>query len=198
MPKGLDHVIHFLNVVSSFSEIEEIVLIGGVLQMPFGCDEATKYLFSRLDKTLHNKVALRGAVPSSDVDALLKGGGYSLNFSRTEAFGYAFIEQMDAGLIPFTMVDAAMAEFYPDDLRELLLPSTFDLGCLREQYERIVAEGKTVHSRLLARTLNSPIPQRSRTGSKVFATRLWSDLRKRRDDRAIIGAVDTPLKTSAS
>jgi glycosyltransferase involved in cell wall biosynthesis len=156
--KGLDHAIHFLNVVSSFSEIEEIVLIGSVLRMPFRRNEASNYLLNRLDKKLHDKVSLRGAVPASEVDALLSGGGYSLNFSRTEAFGYAFIEQMSAGLIPFTKADAAMAEFYPEDLHNLLLPPTFDLDGLREQYERIVADGKTVHSRVFARTLELTNP----------------------------------------
>jgi len=135
--KGLDNVVHFLNVFQNMSAINEIVFIGRLIDTPFRTCEAREYISKRLSKGLKNKLHILGELPRSEMRGLLEGGGFSLNFSRSETFNYAFLEQLSYGLMPFTKAGSAMAEFYPEELKDLLLPANFDLTQLPHIHARL-------------------------------------------------------------
>lgn len=137
--KGIDHVIHFLNVAHQIRPIDEIVLIGREINTTFKIADIRNYIRLRAQKGVYARMNFKGAVPHADIDGLLEGGGYSLNFSEQETFNYAFLEQLDCGLIPLTLDKTPMAEFFPSHLRSLLIPSNFSLAGLDNFFATVAA-----------------------------------------------------------
>jgi hypothetical protein len=156
--KGVDHAIHFLNVLSSFEKVDEIKFIGSVQNMPFKTFSGEDYIRGRLNAQLQKVLIFTGPLSRANAQAQLSDGGFSLNFSRSETFSYAFLEQLSLGLVPFTKAGTAMAEFYPEDLRHLLIPNKFDLRELRQLYETTRANGLQIVQGITehARQLTSP------------------------------------------
>jgi glycosyltransferase involved in cell wall biosynthesis len=129
--KGIDHVAHFLNVISSDVPIEEIVMIGGLEETTFRTNNAENYFLERLTPLLRPKVILKGRVSFEVMRKTLNPdglGGYSMSFSNQETFNYAFLEMLEAGLFPFTHIGTAMAEFFPPKRRRWLIPGDFNLS----------------------------------------------------------------------
>ena len=145
--KGIDHVVHFLNVVHSFAEIERVLLIGPIESTPFKISDGRDYVLRRLNQQIANKVEFSGRVPPGEIPELVAPGGVpglSMNFSEQETFNYVFLEQLERGMRPFTIDRSAMAEFYPEHLRDLLLPHDFDLTNLPNVHERLVSDGASI------------------------------------------------------
>lgn len=130
-PKGIDHVAHFLNVINPHVPVDEIKMIGRVEGTTFRTYSSKDYFINRLTPQLRSKVIFTGNIkPESMRDALNPGGisGYSLSFSNSETFNYAFLEMIEAGLFPFTYQNTAMAEFYPAAHKRWLIPNDFNMS----------------------------------------------------------------------
>lgn len=138
--KGLDHNIQFLNVVDSIEPIQEILLIGKIGYTPFKVSGADDYTLKRIKPSLREKINITGHLSRDEVATIINrdgGKGYSLNFSPQETFNYAFLELLDSGWLPYSMMNSAMEEFFPDNLRRLLIPQDFNLATLGSIYEDI-------------------------------------------------------------
>lgn len=138
--KGLDHNIQFLNVVDSIEPIQEILLIGKIGCTPFKVSGADDYTLKRIKPSLREKINITGHLSRDEVATIInreRGKGYSLNFSPQETFNYAFLELLDSGWLPYSMMNSAMEEFFPDNLRRLLIPQDFNLATLGSIYEDI-------------------------------------------------------------
>ncbi|QVQ38603.1 glycosyltransferase (plasmid) [Pseudochrobactrum algeriensis] len=138
--KGLDKNIHFLNVIDSINPIDEILFIGKVGYTPFKVSSADDYTLKRLKPSLRGKINITGHLSRDEVAAAINREsekGYSLNFSPQETFNYAFLELLDNGWLPYSMMNSAMEEFFPKDLQHLLIPEDFNLSTLGAIYEAI-------------------------------------------------------------
>jgi glycosyltransferase involved in cell wall biosynthesis len=145
--KGIDHVVHFLNVVHSFTAIEQVLLIGHIEKTQFKISDGRDYVLRRLNPQIAGKVEFSGQVPPADIPELIAPGGVpglSMNFSEQETFNYVFLEHLERGMRPFTIDRSAMAEFYPDHLRDLLLPHDFDLTILPNVHKRFISDGASI------------------------------------------------------
>ena len=128
--KGIDVAIHFMNLISTLTSVDEIVLIGKVVDTPFRTKLMNEYVVNRLVPDLRSKIQIEGPISREIFEEKIRGNGvagYSLNFSRSETFNYVFLEQLAFGMAPFAQSGSAMAEFYPRELSHLLLPQSFDL-----------------------------------------------------------------------
>lgn len=138
--KGLDHSIHFLNVMDSIDPVETITFIGKVGHTPFKTTAADEYTIKRLSPALREKINITGHLSRDEVSKVLNtaaSSGFSLNFSPQETFNYAFLELLDHGLLPYSKKSTAMEEFFPDHLRHLLIPHDFNLSQLSFIHESI-------------------------------------------------------------
>ncbi len=180
--KGIDHVIHFLNMMDTFASIEQVVLIGTVENFPFRLHEGREYVLRRLQPRIAEKVEFTGKVPHSDMPDLIAPGGvpgFSMNFSEQETFNYVFLEQLEQGMRPFTIDRSAMAEFYPENLRNLLIPHDFDLTGLQKIHARVASDGSAIVEEIGDHV-------RSLTAPKAFSERyeeLAAKIAKRSSDR---------------
>lgn len=124
--KGVDHCIHFLNIARTLQPIDEIAFVGSLPSTTFRETSVEKYILRRLHPDLHSKVIFHGGMArDAAIRTCGKGGGFSLNFSASETFNYAFLELLSAGLTPYLMSKTAMAEFVPANLGDVLLPQNF-------------------------------------------------------------------------
>lgn len=142
--KGLDHNIHFLNVMNTIQPIESVTFIGKVGDVPFKIQKGDDYALKRLSPDLREKITITGHVSRDKVSELVSNteGGYSLNFSPQETFNYAFLEMLDWGLIPYSKMATAMEEFFPEHLKHLLIPRDFDLSKLRSIHEAVISNSE--------------------------------------------------------
>jgi GT2 family glycosyltransferase/glycosyltransferase involved in cell wall biosynthesis len=137
--KGIDREVQFLNLLRSITTIDAIDYIGSIGDTPFKHDRADAFIKARLHPSLQAVVNFLGNVQPDAVLARCAGGGFGLNFSLTETFSYSFLEMLSAGLIPLTVGQSAMAEFYPEDLRGALLPFDFCLSTVSRSYDAAVS-----------------------------------------------------------
>jgi glycosyltransferase involved in cell wall biosynthesis len=131
--KGLDHIVHFLNVLNSHSNIGEITLVGKKDYIPFKIKDAEEYVLAKLAANLREKVRFTGKLSTEQINDLLRdpvSKGCSLNFSPPETFNFAFLEMLDFGWTPYALNGTAVAEFYPEHLKKYLIPKDFDLAGL--------------------------------------------------------------------
>lgn len=125
--KGLDHEIHFLNVLSSLRDIKRIDFIGGQDRLAFRHSQVEEYIDQRLVRSLKDRVKIHGAVNPVAFGEIFSPGGFSMNFSNQETFNYAFMEMLSYGLFPFIKAGTPMEEFLPEGIRHICLPRDFDL-----------------------------------------------------------------------
>jgi glycosyltransferase involved in cell wall biosynthesis len=146
--KGIDHVAHFLNVISPHVPIDEVKMIGKIEGTTFRTYSARDYFLNRLTPNLRSRVNFAGIIDRKAMrDAVNPHGigGYSLSFSDQETFNYAFLEMLEAGLFPFTHHGTAMAEFFPATHQRFLIPEDFNLSSAVS----LVQETKSFGSELL-------------------------------------------------
>lgn len=144
--KGLDHIIHFLNVLGSFAPISAITLVGNKDHIPFKINDAHEYALRKISSNLRDKIHFTGRMSKDEINALLRDPeqkGYSLSFSPPETFNFAFLEMLDFGWTPYTLSGTAMAEFFPDHLKQFLIPKDFDLSSL-SSIHRYLADGNNL------------------------------------------------------
>ncbi|KAB2707600.1 glycosyltransferase [Brucella intermedia] len=128
--KGLDHIVHFLNVLNSFAPVNGITLVGKKDYIPFKINDAEEYVLKKIAPNLRDKIQFTGRLDTEQINSILRDPeekGYSLNFSPPETFNFAFLEMLDFGWTPFGLAGTAVAEFYPDHLQRYLVPRDFDL-----------------------------------------------------------------------
>lgn len=132
--KGIDREIHFLNLLSASLQLDEVLFVGHISKTSFRLYDVEDYVTRRISPKLLNKIRFSGALPYTEILSKLRGGGYSMNFSLQETFSYAFLEMLDAGLLPFTIADTPMAEFYPEPCRYGILTEQLMGGSIAEAF----------------------------------------------------------------
>lgn len=187
--KGVDHVIHFLNAVGTFADIDQVLLIGTVENFPFKVPDGRDYVLGRLGRALADKVEFVGKVPYDEMPSLMAPDGipgFSMNFSRQETFNYVFLESIDQGLRPFTIDRSAMAEFYPENLHGLLIPHDFDLSRVQSLHERMSEDGSQIAEEIRshAMALTTPSAFASRYEQLVERIVLSATLKNTKGARA--------------
>lgn len=159
--KGLDHEIHFVNVLSSIKDINSVHFVGSRDHLPFRQSEVEEYLDRRLAKSLKDRVVLHGPTRPNHFDGIFGAGGYSMNFSSQETFNYAFVEMMSHGLFPFIKAGTPMEEFLPEGLRHLCLPHDFDLRGLEKVVHDVEERGNSYFDEIVShiKLLTNPARQ---------------------------------------
>lgn len=181
--KGIDHAIHFANVITHLYPIERVTFIGKQEWLPFRTTNAEEYLTNRAEPSLKSLLRFPGQVSQEDFAGLFRQGGYSMNFSEQETFNYAFVEMLGHGLFPFTKAETAMEEFLPEELRHLALPSDFDLRGLPKLCEEIDRFGKEYHERITAHVQQVTDPVR-------YVSR-YEELLAARNDTSFVSRAET-------
>jgi glycosyltransferase involved in cell wall biosynthesis len=125
--KGVDHEIHFLNVLSSIRDINKVHFIGSSEWLPFRVSDVKDYVSKRISKKLLPCIEFHGQTDQDEFESIMQQGGFSMNFSRQETFNYAMLEMLSHGLFPFVKAGTAMEEFLPEELRRIAIGETFDL-----------------------------------------------------------------------
>ncbi len=141
--KGLDHIVHFLNVLNTFAPIGDITLVGKKDYIPFKINDAEEYVLKKVASNLRDKIQFTGKLSPEQVNGILRDPepkGFSLNFSPPETFNFAFLEMLDFGWTPFGLAGTAVAEFYPDHLRKYLIPNDFDLATLPDIHKYLSSD----------------------------------------------------------
>ena len=159
--KGLDHEIHFVNVLSSIKDINSVHFVGSRDHLPFRQSEVEEYLDRRLAKSLKDRVVLHGPTQPNQFDRIFGAGGYSMNFSNQETFNYAFVEMVSHGLFPYIKAGTPMEEFLPEGLRHLCLPHDFDLRGLEKVVHDVEERGISYFDEIVShiKTLTNPARQ---------------------------------------
>lgn len=143
--KGIDHVVHFLNVIEPHVPVNEVLLVGRVEGTSFKTYGARDYFLKRLSPRLRSRVSFAGTVAREKMRSVIspKGnGGFSLSFSEQETFNYAFLEMLEYGLVPFTHRETAMAEFFPESHYRCLIPSDFESSATMASVKEVHNRGK--------------------------------------------------------
>jgi glycosyltransferase involved in cell wall biosynthesis len=114
--KGIFEFVDFINQFSNnpnnLKEKFEIEILGKLAPSFETKDQFLARILKRMKGNLEN-VKIWGPVPRKDALSFISTDHISVNFSRGEAYCYAFLECILAGAIPITISDSAMAEFIP-------------------------------------------------------------------------------------
>lgn len=122
LSKGIDTTIYFANAIEPIFPLDEIRLIGREIPTPFRVADVREYVRYRLSPGLREKLLFQGYMPRSQARTMLSPGEIAPHFGYAETFSYAFIESIDQGLLPVTRANTPMAEFFPRELHEHILP----------------------------------------------------------------------------
>lgn len=178
--KGIDHAIHFANVISNLQPIASVTFIGKSDPLSFKVSDPIQYLTDRAAPAVKPLLRFPGHLAHQEFAQIFGPGGYSLNFSNQETFNYAFIEMLSHGLLPFIKAGTPMEEFLPDDLAHLTLPPDFNLSGLPQICAEFDRHGDEYHSKITTHVETMTDPARyvscyeqalaSRSGSSSYSS----------------------------
>ncbi|MGE6318932.1 glycosyltransferase [Pseudomonas oryzihabitans] len=147
--KGMDKFVLLANIIDHSSPIDRLLFIGKCADTPFRNSDIKSYITGRLRKRLRDVCLFLGEMPRSTALTYLNSGDIAPHLSASETFSYAFLETLNAGLLPLVERGSAMAEFYPEDLSEYLLDPYFrDYKSVIGQYESNIENGSAIISGL--------------------------------------------------
>jgi len=139
--KGVDKLIYAANVLHSVHKLRRIELIGRVTFSPFREKDILKYMRSRLQPDLRDRLSVIDFRPRDAALDMLQTGALSPHLGSHETFSYSCIEAIDAGQVPILRSDTPMVEFFPEDLHEYVLDGQMkSVSGLQKKFEKIIAD----------------------------------------------------------
>lgn len=149
LSKGMTRLAVIANALHRVHELEKITLAGTIVDTTYDVTNIRRLILERLDPTLAGRVEFLGRRSREDALASLTPMGYAPHLGRADTFSYAAVEALDAGLLPIVMTDTAMAEFYPDDLRQhVIQPRGATAASVVDALENLVASKRSVIEQL--------------------------------------------------
>jgi hypothetical protein len=130
MSRGLDAAALFVNQISADFPLREIYLIGEDAGTTLRRPEAVDLFASRLKLAAEVRLVATGALKREDALDLLHASDWLCAFDQSEAFDHFPLQALDRGLFPLARQGSPLAELFPEDLADCLLPT--DLSNRRE------------------------------------------------------------------
>ena len=164
--KGIDKTVLLANIVNDDYPLDRIGFIGRLVDTPYNMKDITAYIRKRLSPSLASKVFFSGEQTRDVALSFLRAGDIAPHLSLSETFSYAFLETLNAGLLPIAEAGSAVAEFYPAELQRYLLDPRFsDINKQRQLFQSSVRDASAI-----VETLQSYNSERS--DPNIFAHQL--------------------------
>ena len=181
--KGIDKLIHFLNVTKDIFPYDNINLTGRLEHTPFRKNDMRQYITDRLHPDLRSQLNFLGHRPREQAVAMLGAGEISPHLGSLETFSYSCIEAIDRGCFVVAREGTAMAEFYPPDLRWCLLDTRMmQVSEIQSRFERLLADGSMIFSQVESFCQEDLAPLRL---ANEMTDKLDSALRKKKGTTSI-------------
>ncbi len=179
--KGIDKLVYVANVLHSVLPLRKIELIGRISVTPFRQNDVIEYLKGRLNPELKERLFCSDFISRQVVMDLLQDSVISPHLGTDETFSYACVESIDASQLPIVRQGTAMAEFFPEDIRNFTLDEKMrSVSELQRKFENILSHASEIVLRVQEHCRDTLHPQKvGQHLSEVYAEALY----RKRDRR---------------